>query len=118
MHLYTTPTHIFQTIADFNFLFIHLEIYRKDDAVIELPPFDIGQSGDIYFEFKTTWDKTMVLIHTTGLVSNINIFCLLFVKRIIVLPGQLVHDPLLATPLSRSPTLESVSDLRRSPSRP
>ena len=59
--------------------------------MIELPPFDIGQSGDIYFEFKTTWDKTMVLIHTIGLVTNINIFCLIFVKRIILLPGWLLY---------------------------
>ena len=41
--------------------------------MIELPPFDIGQSGDIYFEFKTSWDKTMVLIHTIGLVTNMQI---------------------------------------------
>ena len=38
----------------------------RDDAVIELPPVEFGQSGDIYFEFRTTSVKTMVLVHTVG----------------------------------------------------
>ena len=40
--------------------------FRRDDAVIELPTFDMGLSGDIYFEFKTTAEKTMIIIHSQG----------------------------------------------------
>ena len=47
-------------------LFDNVVTFRRDDAVIELPPVEFGQSGDIYFEFKTTSIKTMVLIHSEG----------------------------------------------------
>ena len=43
-----------------------LYFIRRDDAVIELPTFDMGLSGDIYFEFKTTAEKTMIIIHSQG----------------------------------------------------
>ena len=43
-----------------------LSFIRRDDAVIELPTFDMGLSGDIYFEFKTTAEKTMIIIHSQG----------------------------------------------------
>ena len=52
--------------CDGDTLFDNVVTFRRDDAVIELPTFEIGQSGDIYFEFKTTSAKTMILIHSTG----------------------------------------------------
>ena len=37
------------------------------DAVIELPTFEIGTtSGDIFFEFKTALERPMVLLHSVG----------------------------------------------------
>ncbi|XP_040565302.1 neurexin-4 [Lepeophtheirus salmonis] len=47
-------------------LFDNIITFRKDDAVIALPTFEMGLSGDIFFQFKTTSTKTMVLIHSTG----------------------------------------------------
>merc|ERR1711899_254946 len=47
-------------------LFDNVVTFRRDDAVIELPTFDMGLSGDIYFEFKTTSEKTMIIIHSQG----------------------------------------------------
>ncbi len=52
--------------CDGDTLFDNVVTFRRDDAVIELPPVEFGQSGDIYFEFKTTSIKTMVLIHSEG----------------------------------------------------
>ena len=52
--------------CDGDVLFDNIITFRKDDGVMELPHFDMGQSGDIYLEFKTTWDKTMVLAHSIG----------------------------------------------------
>jgi hypothetical protein len=35
--------------------------------VIELPTFEMGlTSGDIFFEFKTSSERPMVLLHSTG----------------------------------------------------
>ena len=52
--------------CDGDTLFSDVVTFRKDDAVIELPSVEFGQSGDIYFEFKTTSMKTMVLVHSEG----------------------------------------------------
>ena len=52
--------------CDGDTLFDNVVTFRRDDAVIELPPAEFGQSGDIYFEFKTTSSKTMVLVHSEG----------------------------------------------------
>jgi contactin associated protein-like 2 len=52
--------------CDGDVLFQNVVTFRKDDAIIELPTFEMGQSGDIYLEFKTTSIKTMVLIHSVG----------------------------------------------------
>ena len=52
--------------CDGDLLFDNVVTFRRDDAVIELPTFDMGLSGDIYFEFKTTSEKTMILIHSEG----------------------------------------------------
>ncbi len=52
--------------CDGDTLFQNMVTFRKNDAVIELPTFDMGQSGDIYLEFKTTSSKTMVVIHSVG----------------------------------------------------
>ncbi|XP_073984244.1 neurexin-4 isoform X1 [Rhodnius prolixus] len=46
-------------------LFDNAVTFRISDASIELPTFDIGHSGDIYFEFKTTV-KNAVLLHSKG----------------------------------------------------
>ena len=47
-------------------LFDNAVTFRRTDATIELPPVEFGQSGDIYFEFKTTSQKTMTLVYTEG----------------------------------------------------
>ncbi|CAK1542832.1 unnamed protein product [Leptosia nina] len=39
--------------------------FRISDAVVMLPAFDFGHSGDIYFEFKTTKENA-VLLHAKG----------------------------------------------------
>ncbi|XP_045526116.1 neurexin-4 isoform X1 [Pieris brassicae] len=39
--------------------------FRISDAVVMLPAFDLGHSGDIYFEFKTTKENA-VLLHAKG----------------------------------------------------
>lgn len=39
--------------------------FRVSDATINLPTFDMGHSGDIYFEFKTTIENA-VLFHSKG----------------------------------------------------
>lgn len=46
-------------------LFSNVVTFRISDASISLPPFDMGHSGDIYFEFKTTVENA-VLVHATG----------------------------------------------------
>lgn len=53
--------------CDGDILFDNTVTFRKEDAVIELPTFDMSQSSDIYLEFKTqTTTKTMVLLHSYG----------------------------------------------------
>lgn len=47
-------------------LFENVVTFRKSDAAIELPTFQMDLSIDIYFEFKTSSYKTMTLIHNTG----------------------------------------------------
>ena len=39
--------------------------FRIADATIDLPTFDIGHSGDIYLEFRTTIDNAVIL-HSKG----------------------------------------------------
>ncbi|KAJ6647209.1 Neurexin-4 [Pseudolycoriella hygida] len=46
-------------------LFNNVVTFRVTDATINLPPFDMGHSGDIYFEFKTTTENA-VLFHAKG----------------------------------------------------
>nr|XP_040229697.2 neurexin-4 isoform X1 [Anopheles coluzzii] len=46
-------------------LFNNEVTFRIADATIDLPPFDMGHSGDIYFEFKTTIENA-VLLHARG----------------------------------------------------
>ncbi|CAD7082270.1 unnamed protein product [Hermetia illucens] len=46
-------------------LFSNVVTFRIADATIDLPVFDMGHSGDIYFEFKTTTEMA-VLFHATG----------------------------------------------------
>jgi len=48
-------------------LFENSITFRKIDAVIELPTFEMGiTSGDIFFEFKTSLERPMVLLHSVG----------------------------------------------------
>lgn len=44
-------------------LFDNVITFRVVDATINLPTFDMGHSGDIYFEFKTT-TLNAVLFHS------------------------------------------------------
>ncbi|XP_076761850.1 neurexin-4 isoform X3 [Xylocopa sonorina] len=53
-------------------LFKNVITFRIVDATINLPTFDIGHSGDIYFEFKTTIDSA-VIIHSKGPTDYIKI---------------------------------------------
>ncbi|XP_065156246.1 neurexin-4 isoform X1 [Atheta coriaria] len=46
-------------------LFNNVVTFRISDATIGLPTFDMGHSGDIYFEFKTTIENA-VLFHSKG----------------------------------------------------
>ncbi|XP_053603353.1 neurexin-4 isoform X1 [Plodia interpunctella] len=46
-------------------LFSNTVTFRISDAIITLPAFDLGHSGDIYFEFKTTKENA-VLLHAKG----------------------------------------------------
>lgn len=46
-------------------LFNNEVTFRITDAAIDLPTFDLGHSGDIYFEFKTTIDDAVIL-HSKG----------------------------------------------------
>ncbi|XP_065359085.1 neurexin-4 isoform X1 [Calliphora vicina] len=46
-------------------LFSNEVTFRIADATINLPPFDMGHSGDVYLEFKTTIESA-VLFHATG----------------------------------------------------
>ncbi|XP_014094325.1 neurexin-4 isoform X2 [Bactrocera oleae] len=46
-------------------LFTNVVTFRIADSTINLPPFDMGHSGDIYLEFKTTQENA-VLFHATG----------------------------------------------------
>ncbi|XP_012235285.2 neurexin-4 isoform X1 [Linepithema humile] len=46
-------------------LFKNMVTFRIADSTINLPTFDIGHSGDIYFEFKTT-TLDAVIIHSKG----------------------------------------------------
>lgn len=44
-------------------LFSNAITFRIADSVILLPTFDLGHSGDIYFEFRTTQENA-VLLHS------------------------------------------------------
>ncbi|KAG5881355.1 hypothetical protein JTB14_037097 [Gonioctena quinquepunctata] len=46
-------------------LFDNVVTFRISDATINLPTFDMGHSGDIYFEFRTAVENA-VLFHSTG----------------------------------------------------
>lgn len=45
-------------------LFNNVVTFRVTDATINLPSFDMGHSGDVYFEFRTTVENA-VLFHAT-----------------------------------------------------
>ncbi|XP_012266909.1 neurexin-4 isoform X2 [Athalia rosae] len=53
-------------------LFKNVVTFRVVDATINLPTFDIGHSGDIYFEFKTTIHDA-VIIHSKGPTDYIKV---------------------------------------------
>ena len=46
--------------------------FRQQDATINYPTFDMGHSGDIYFEFKTTAING-VFIHSRGPTDYIKV---------------------------------------------
>ncbi|XP_071445509.1 neurexin-4 isoform X1 [Hetaerina americana] len=53
-------------------LFANVVTFRVTDATINLPAFDMGHSGDIYFEFKTTVENA-VIIHSKGPTDYIRV---------------------------------------------
>ncbi|XP_044018099.1 neurexin-4 isoform X2 [Aphidius gifuensis] len=53
-------------------LFKNVVTFRVSDATINLPTFDMGHSGDIYFEFKTTMPDA-VIINSKGPTDYIKI---------------------------------------------
>ncbi|XP_072742598.1 neurexin-4 isoform X2 [Anoplolepis gracilipes] len=53
-------------------LFKNVVTFRIVDATINLPTFDFGHSGDIYFEFKTTIEDA-VIIHSRGPTDYIKV---------------------------------------------
>ncbi|KAL0271077.1 UNVERIFIED_CONTAM: hypothetical protein PYX00_008294 [Menopon gallinae] len=53
-------------------LFSNVVTFRIADSSINLPTFDMGHSGDIYFEFKTT-AKDAVILHSTGPTDYIRV---------------------------------------------
>ncbi|XP_043289273.1 neurexin-4 isoform X1 [Venturia canescens] len=53
-------------------LFNNEVTFRVADATINLPTFDMGHSGDIYFEFKTT-RRDATIIHSTGSTDEIKV---------------------------------------------
>lgn len=46
-------------------LFNNMVTFRIADSTIDLPTFDMGHSGDIYLEFRTTVDNAVIL-HSKG----------------------------------------------------
>lgn len=52
-------------------LFNNVITFRVTDATINLPVFDMGHSGDIYFEFRTTIENA-VLFHAKVIILNSN----------------------------------------------
>lgn len=53
-------------------LFQNVVTFRVADATLDLPPFDMGHSGDIYLEFRTTIENA-VLFHAVGPTDNIKL---------------------------------------------
>lgn len=53
-------------------LFNNVVTFRITDATINLPRFDMGHSGDIYLEFKTTQENS-VLFHAKGSTDYIKL---------------------------------------------
>nr|XP_023013622.1 neurexin-4 [Leptinotarsa decemlineata] len=53
-------------------LFDNVVTFRTSDATINLPTFDMGHSGDIYFEFRTAVEDA-VLFHSTGPTDHIKL---------------------------------------------
>ena len=53
-------------------LFSNVITFRKNDATVNLPTFDFGYDGDIYFEFKTTVENA-ILVNSKGPEDEIRI---------------------------------------------
>lgn len=62
-------------------LFNNVVTFRITDATIDLPPFDMGHSGDIYLEFKTTIENA-VIFHATVSKSVISYLAFAMYKKI------------------------------------
>lgn len=66
---------IFILNINFNFLsgiFDNTVTFYYEDATIDLPTFDMGHSGDIYLQFKTTAENG-VLVHSIGPTDYIKV---------------------------------------------
>lgn len=51
-------------------LFNNVVTFRVTDATINLPTFDMGHSGDVYFEFKTTIENAVLFHAKVGRKTN------------------------------------------------
>lgn len=65
-------SNVFQLYSFFTDLFNNVVTFRIVDATINLPTFNMGHSGDIYFEFKTTTENA-VIIHSKGPTDYIKV---------------------------------------------
>lgn len=54
-------------------LFSNAVTFRITDAIITLPMFDLGHSGDIYFEFKTTRENAVLLHSKVTFIINFSL---------------------------------------------
>ncbi len=46
--------------------------FRRNDATVNLPNFDFGYDGDIYFEFKTATENG-IIVHSKGPEDEIQV---------------------------------------------
>ncbi|GAB6032060.1 hypothetical protein CHUAL_010426 [Chamberlinius hualienensis] len=59
-------------ICEGDYMYDNVVTFKHSDATINYPTFDMGHSGDIYFEFRTTQENG-VLIHSIGPTDYIKI---------------------------------------------
>lgn len=68
-------------------LFNNVVTFRVSDATIELPQFDMGHSGDVYFEFKTTIENAVLFHATVKPQPKIFLLALLLIHFMLLITG-------------------------------